>query len=185
MTKNNYLIRCLKRVFIFQSLFLAAYYKTKIIRRGSRFFYKQLSNLLDAINIDFYILRYLGDKEDIFQGFLIILITFAGLGITGFSLFEIIAGLLFILYGFIYHSPLPLIEEYFEGSRRSKSKKLLDFLPSYEFALCFTVGMGMICDAFNTPILEDMKNEDIKKQDKKIQEKNNEHPIKNKKQKKD
>jgi len=180
MTKNNYLLRCLKRIFIFQSLFIAAYYKTKIIKRGSRFFYKQLSNLLDIIDIDFYILRYLGDKEDIFQGFLIILMVFAGLGITGFFLFEIIAGLLIILYGFIYHSPIPLLEDYFEGSHSSKNKKLLEFLPSVEFALYFTVGMGMICDAFNTPILEDKKIEDVKKP-----EKNNEHPIKSKKQKKD
>ena len=87
MTKNNYFIRSLKRVFIYQSLLMAGYYKYKILKRGSRFFYKQLSNLLDKINIDFYILRHFGDKEDVFQGFVIILMVFAGLGVTGFFLF--------------------------------------------------------------------------------------------------
>ena len=180
MTKNNYLIRCLKRVFIFQSLLMAAYYKSKIIRRGSRFFYKQLSNLLDIINIDFYILRHFGDKEDVFQGFIIILMIFAGLGVTGFFLFEILAGLLFILFGFIYYSPIQNLEEFFEGNFSSKDKNLLNNLPSIEFALCFTIGFGMIVDAFNTPKIEE------KEDDKKIDEKNFKTPIKNiKKVKKD
>jgi len=179
MTKNNYLIRCLKRAFIFQSLLMAAYYKQKIIRRGSRFFYKQLSNLLDIINIDFYILRHFGDKEDVFQGFLIILCVFAVLGVTGFFLFEIIAGLLFILFGFIYYSPIQNLEDIFEKFSSNK-KNLLNNLPSIEFALCFTIGFGMIVDAFNTPKIEE------KEDDKKIDEKTFKTPIKNlKKIKKD
>ena len=179
MTKNNYLIRCLKRVFIFQSLFMAGYYKSKIIKRGSRFFYKQLSNLLDIINIDFYILRHFGDKEDVFQGFLIILFVFAGLGVTGFFLFEILAGLLLILFGFIYYNPIPNLEDFFEGNF-SKEKNILNFLPSVEFALCFAVGFGMIVDAFNTPKIEE------KDDDKNFVEKPVKTPIKNlKKVKKD
>ena len=178
MTKNNYFIRCLKRVFIFQSLLMAGYYKSKILRRGSRYFYKQLSNLLDKIDIDFYILRHFGDKEDVFQGFVIILMVFAGLGVTGFFLFEILAGLLFILFGFIYY-PIQNLENFIEGNSKAKEKGLLFNLPSIEFALCFTVGFGMIVDAFNTPKIE---KEDVKKKE----EKNVEHPVKNaKKVKKD
>lgn len=179
MTKNNYFIRSLKRVFIYQSLLMAGYYKYKILKRGSRFFYKQLSNLLDKINIDFYILRHFGDKEDVFQGFVIILMVFAGLGVTGFFLFEILAGLLFILFGFIYYNPIQNLEDFFEGNSAAKERGLLLNLPSIEFALCFTVGFGMIVDAFNTPKIE---KEDVKKKE----EKNVEHPVKNaKKVKKD
>jgi hypothetical protein len=157
---------------------MAGYYKSKILRRGSRYFYKQLSNLLDKIDIDFYILRHFGDKEDVFQGFVIILMVFAGLGVTGFFLFEILAGLLFILFGFIYY-PIQNLENFIEGNSKAKEKGLLFNLPSIEFALCFTVGFGMIVDAFNTPKIE---KEDVKKKE----EKNVDHPVKNaKKVKKD
>ena len=90
---------------------------------------------------------------------------FAGLGVTGFFLFEILLGLLFILFGFIYYNPIQNLEEFFEGNSAAKERGLLLNLPSVEFALCFTVGFGMIVDAFNTPKIE---KEDIKK----IEEKN-------------
>lgn len=57
------------------------------------------------------------------------------------------------------------MENFIEGNSKAKEKGLLFNLPSIEFALCFTVGFGMIVDAFNTPKIE---KEDIKK----IEEKN-------------
>ena len=201
MKGNCCICNFFKRSFLYQVLIIIAALKLKNAFRYNREFVERIRTFITSIHLPENLLNYLPkNNEYTHKGFLITLILLASFSILNIKFFKFLSGIFCILLGFLYHSPIPKIQESLKQNKKFtfNLESLEENLPELEFILYIGIAFAMIGDSFAEKVCpvdkdkkivegeisekpeEEIKNEVVKKENKKGGKDNNKETNKNK-----
>ena len=175
-----------KRSLLYQILIIIATLKLRNAWRYNKDFVERIRNFVESINLPEKLLNYLPkNSEYTHKGFLIYLIVIASFSILNFKIFKFLCGLACIKLGFLYHNPIPKIQDTLKQNKKFtfSLETLEENLPELEFILYLCIAFAMIGDSFAEkacPIDKDKKKDPIEP----LAEIQKEKPVDDKKQNK-
>ena len=140
---------CIKRAFLYQILIFFAVLRLLQAFRFHRDFKTRLSQLLKLLHLPQTLLSFQPkNSELVYKIFLITLIVLASLSILGIKFFQFISGLCCIFIAFLYYSPIKDITQLSNLKNKVVNDNLENYLPSLDFMVFASVGLGMIAHCF-------------------------------------